>query len=54
MPENNKIVLKSGDTYNYDVLLFADEMKPDFESVEGLKDALEDKDSFVGSVADLD
>lgn len=35
------------------MLLFADEMTPDFESVDGLYDALEDKDSFVGSVADL-
>jgi len=53
IPDSNKVVLKDGTELTYDALVVATGTNPDFHAVEGLYDALEDKDAHVGSIYNL-
>lgn len=53
VPDQNKLVLRNGQTHTYDALVVATGCTPNFDSVEGLRDALDDPESFVGSSYDL-
>lgn len=47
--ENNKVIMENGKEVEYDVLMIASGMGKDFESIQGLTDALEDPKSRVFS-----
>lgn len=51
-PEKNKVELESGKTINYDALLVATGLKVDFDSIKGLKNALE-SNAPVTSIYDI-
>lgn len=53
VPDKNQVVLQNGKTITYDYLVMATGIKPDWEKIEGLKEALDDPKCPVASIYDF-
>ena len=52
LPEKDTVILKSGESLTYDSLVVAVGIKNDLDRIKGLREALEDPSSPVGSIYD--
>lgn len=52
LPEKDTVILKSGESLTYDSLVVAAGIKNDLDRIKGLREALEDPSSPVGSIYD--
>jgi len=52
-PEENKVICESGAEFTYDDLILATGMRLQYEKIQGLKEALDDPNSGVASIYQL-
>lgn len=52
MPEENRIILEGNEQYSYDYLIISTGIAPDWNSIKGAKEALDDDQCPVATIYD--